>query len=897
MTTLRTTNLGCGLCLGGTALGFIGLIGWLTGSETLTMIAPGQPLMMPNTAVALLLLGAVGVLRGYRPPAVSLRSLSALMAIIVLAVGLVTLAEYAVDLPFSIDQLLFRIEAGPYPGRPSPPTALALVLLALATLLWDWRPSDRVPPAEGLILFAGLIAFTAILGQVFGVGALYRFIRTPIVGVAVHTALGLLLISVGLLLERPGSRIARIASSPNPGDMMLRRLALAFVLMAVSIGFAGALLSEILGSENAAVIAAILTVIGIVLGLSLLAITARQLNHAHEALARSQTRTRELVEHASDGIFIADLDGRYVEVNEAGCRMLGYDHGELIGKTIIDLIPPEDEERLWQDRERFLQGATNVGEWMLLKKDGTYLTVEVSAKILADGRWQGIVRDISERKRAEKALRQAQERLDLALRGAALATWDWNVATGEVIFNQRWAELRGYHPQEISPRVDSWSKGIHPDDWPTVQNRVQGCFEGRDTEFECEYRVAIKSGEWIWVLDRGKVFERDEQGRPTRMVGIELDVTARKRAEEALRLSEAKFSGIVSISADAIISIDEDQKITLFNEGAEKIFGWSNAEVIGRPLSMLIPGRFRAVHARHVETFAAEAGTARRMGACGAAIFGVRKNGKEFPADAAISAFVVGGRRILTVDLRDITELKEAEAAAKRATQARDDLLGIVAHDLRNPLAAIASLASVLKMREAEGEIAEEISTAANRMNRLIGDLLDVTRMEAGHLSLKQERLPAAEVIADAMEGQAPLTSSASLELRLETAPELPDVWADRDRLLQVFENLIGNAIKFTKPGGRITLGAIVRQAEVIFSVSDTGCGIAETHLPHVFDRFWQAPGTERGGMGFGLAIVKGIVEAHGGRIWVQSAPGQGSTFFFTIPTTAEQTAARHAAQ
>ena len=169
--------------------------------------------------------------------------------------------------------------------------------------------------------------------------------------------------------------------------------------------------------------------------------------------------------------------------------------------------------------------------------------------------------------------------------------------------------------------------------------------------------------------------------------------------------------------------------------------------------------------------------------------------------------------------------------------------------------------------------------------------------MEAGHLSLKQERLPAAEIITDALEGQRPLAASASLELRLETAPELPDTWADRDRLRQVFENLIGNAIKFTKPGGRIALGATVQEGEVTFSVSDTGRGIASTHLPHVFDRFWQAPGTERRGIGFGLAIVKSIVEAHGGRVWIQSVLGQGSTVFFTIPTAAAQTAASHAAQ
>jgi signal transduction histidine kinase len=269
----------------------------------------------------------------------------------------------------------------------------------------------------------------------------------------------------------------------------------------------------------------------------------------------------------------------------------------------------------------------------------------------------------------------------------------------------------------------------------------------------------------------------------------------------------------------------------------------------------------------------------------------VRKNGEEFPADAAISGIVIDGKKILTVAVRDITELKEAEAVAKRATQARDDILGVVAHDLRNPLGAVTTLAQVLRMQGLEAEIGNEITDAADRMNRLIGDLLDVTRIEAGQLYLKRQRLPALEVITDALKGQTPLASLASLELRLEAAPELPDIWADRNRILQVFENLIGNAIKFTKPGGRITLGATARAGEVLFSVSDTGRGIASTHLPHLFDRFWQAPGVERRGIGFGLAIVKGLVDAHRGRVWVQSSPGHGSIFFFTIPTTAVQTA------
>jgi signal transduction histidine kinase len=232
---------------------------------------------------------------------------------------------------------------------------------------------------------------------------------------------------------------------------------------------------------------------------------------------------------------------------------------------------------------------------------------------------------------------------------------------------------------------------------------------------------------------------------------------------------------------------------------------------------------------------------------------------------------------------------------AKRAIKARDDILGIVAHDLRNPLAAISALGTVLRLRDTKREIGEEIGeeigNAVNRMNRLIQDLLDVTGIEAGHLSLRLARLDAAKVATDSVVPQTPLVASASLELRLDMAPNLPDIWADHDRLLQVFDNLIGNAIKFTKPHGQITLAAAAHAGEVLFSVADTGRGIATAHLPYVFDRFWQGSRDKRRGAGLGLAIVKGIVEAHGGRIWVQSTPGHGSTFFFTIPTATSQAA------
>ena len=227
--------------------------------------------------------------------------------------------------------------------------------------------------------------------------------------------------------------------------------------------------------------------------------------------------------------------------------------------------------------------------------------------------------------------------------------------------------------------------------------------------------------------------------------------------------------------------------------------------------------------------------------------------------------------------------------ASVHATQLRDQVLGVVAHDLRNPLSTILTQLWAVRPHTGEPERrsvkpAQVIERAAKRMNRLIQDLLDVAVIESGQLAIERARLSAAGLVVDVADMQRSLASSSSLELRIESDSNVPEVWGDRNRLLQVFENLIGNAIKFTKAGGCITVGATSRDHQVVFRVADTGSGIAPENLPRVFDRFWQATRTDRQGAGLGLPITKGIVEAHGGRIWVESTPNRGTTFFFTIP-------------
>jgi PAS domain S-box-containing protein len=232
---------------------------------------------------------------------------------------------------------------------------------------------------------------------------------------------------------------------------------------------------------------------------------------------------------------------------------------------------------------------------------------------------------------------------------------------------------------------------------------------------------------------------------------------------------------------------------------------------------------------------------------------------------------------------------------AQQATRARDDVLAVVAHDLRNPLNTVTMAVSLMlettpPERVEERRQVEIVRRAADRMNRMIQDLLDVKRMESGRLTTDLRPELPATLINDTIDMLRPLATGSTIRLEADIEDNLPPVLADAARVQQVLSNLVGNAIKFTPRSGRITVCAEHIDGEVRFGVIDTGPGIPAEQLPHIFGRFWQAKTSDRRGIGLGLAIAKGIVEAHNGRIWVESHVGLGSTFYFTLPAATEKT-------
>jgi signal transduction histidine kinase len=230
---------------------------------------------------------------------------------------------------------------------------------------------------------------------------------------------------------------------------------------------------------------------------------------------------------------------------------------------------------------------------------------------------------------------------------------------------------------------------------------------------------------------------------------------------------------------------------------------------------------------------------------------------------------------------------------AQEAVRARDEVLRIVSHDLRNPISTIQMGASLL-LEDAPadliagpfGRTLRSMRNATESAERMIRDLLDVARIEAGQLAIEPAPERIGPLLQEAVERHRYLAEDRGIELVCRAGDALPVVVADRHRVLQILGNLLGNALKFTPPGGRVEVGAAAAEQEVRCFVADTGPGIPEDQLPHVFDRFWQARRADRRGLGLGLAIVRGLVEAHGGRVWIESEPGRGSLVQFTLPTS-----------
>ena len=671
------------------------------------------------------------------------------------------------------------------------------------------------------------------------------------------------------------------------------------------------------------------------------ATAAAQIQQRREHGARApssspqERRFRELIEHSSVGTCLVEGD-RITYANPKWFEILGYAPGDAaVLPDPLDLVAEEDRERLTEIvrlRHRGLLDEAR-SEFTALRADGTRVYLESHWTAIGDGdALLGTILDVSQRREAEAALRQSEERYRLVARATNEVIWDLDVSTGRTTWSELGARTFRFAPGELGSEIRWHYDHVHPADRERVVRGIQAAIDGTEHAWSDEYRFLRGDGSYATVLDRGFVV-RDERRVPVRMIGSMMDITERKRAEESQRFL-ARVSATMDASLDyeatlvniaraavpdladyclidelaedgglrrvATAHVDPERESMLLR--AERVAPDADLDrhpvlrVVRTGSPVLVPVFDEAEQDRIGLSEAHRAGL-RTLGLCSYIVLPLNTRGRTLGAMTLAAA--ESGRRYTAADLVLAEELARRAAQAmdnarlyreaRAAVRAREEVLAVVSHDLRNPLGSITLGASLLlemgpEWRRDDTDTPQRILRAASRMEVLIRDLLDASKMDSGHFVVEPSSQNSGELVREAVEAARPAAAEANIVLEADLPDDLPPVHADGDRVLQVFSNLIGNALKFTPEDGTVTVAAEPEGGTVRFSVSDTGPGIAPEQLLHLFDRFWQGRSADRRGAGLGLAIARGIVEAHGGQIRAESKPGEGSTFVFTLP-------------
>ncbi len=535
----------------------------------------------------------------------------------------------------------------------------------------------------------------------------------------------------------------------------------------------------------------------------------------------------------------------------------------------------------------------------------------------------------------------AEERVRLAVEATELGTWDWHLRSDSLEWSEQARLIFGLDPLQ-APERDAVRACVHPDDLPLVDRAVdQARDPSGDGRFAIEYRIFRADDRALrWLSARGRV-RFDAQRRALRMVGTVLDVTERKQSEEGQRfLSEASdtlASGLDShaaleqITRLAVPRLADWCTVALVTGGAIHTVAVAHVDPQKVALARSLDERFPADPSLPVgvaavlksarpalvadvsdealrtavpsnEQLAAlrELGVRSYLGVpliardqvLGAISFVMAGSGRRYGARDLEVAQHLARRAALAIDNARLYE------EARHATRLREQVMAVVSHDLKSPLGAIQLAATALETRLPDGARAprpaelerqrrqlEVIRRATRRMDHLIRDLLDVAGIQAGRLVIDARPEPIGEVVEEALAGQRPLAAERTVRLEAELGAGDTVVRADRARVLQVLDNLIGNALKFCRPGDRVTVATTLGARDVVVAVRDTGPGITEADREHIFDAYWSGARHGKHGTGLGLAISRGLVEAHGGRLWVESELGAGSAFYFTLPT------------
>ncbi len=591
--------------------------------------------------------------------------------------------------------------------------------------------------------------------------------------------------------------------------------------------------------------------------------------------------------------------------------------------------PREGEPALLLLRMQERGASTN--RFRLLNEQVDRLSAEVRRRQRAE-------RELEQRARQLEEITARLERnralLEESQRSACVGSWEWDVGTGALTWSEELYRIYGLDPAAGEITFDRFQSLIHPEDQDRVREIIAGAIESGEP-FSFEHRIVRPDGAIRTLHGRGRGITTPD-GRVTRMLGSGQDITGRKREEERAhflaeaghllttsldyqetlrRVAELAVPHIADWAAVDVIHDGEIRRLAVAHPDPAKLAiveeiarRWPEDSqkpgVITRvqrtgeaillpeiPGSILEESAQSEEHLRMLKELRLRSGMIVPLEArdqiLGSITFIASDSGRTFGEPDLNLARELADRAALAVDNARLYQ------ESQQASRARDDLMAIVSHDLRSPLNAVLAGASLLldvplSQEKRERQYAS-IKRSAERMERLTRDLLDITRIESGHLKVEPRSEDVRSLVAEALEAATFAAGRTGVFLSAEVPDNLPPARADHARVLQVLDNLLSNAIRHTPEGGRVTAAVDSLRDTLRFRVSDTGGGIPDELRDHVFDRYWQGEHADHGGAGLGLPIAKGIVDAHGGRIWLQTTPGHGTTFYFTLPIATGQ--------
>ncbi|MCP3104303.1 PAS domain S-box protein [Myxococcus sp. K15C18031901] len=934
------------------------LLGWGLGAWRLVQVVslPGAGMMMPNTALGLLC-AATGLrlLQDEEAPRAARRRVGRGLAIAVLLLGVFTLAEYLIPADLGIDRFLFadtvRRLAPKTPGRPSPLTSVCFVLTGTALLLLHVQTRRGWHPARPVALLQAILAAQALISYVYleeprlgppqvGSHAL------PYYPVAIHTALLFLLLALGILAVHPRHGIIGVLLRDDAGGLTARRLLPATVLLPLIV-WGLHLLSERHGLWGLPFNTSVFALITVAVFLAILARNANALSgldvrqrSSERSLRVSEARFASIINHAADAIITIDSAQHITLYNTTAERVFGYTRDEALGRPLDELLPyglksleaDGDTPVVTEGRQPLVGRRRNGEEFPAEATIAQFQTDEAVQRTV-------ILRDISARVRAEEVLRDREELFRAAFEHAPIGLSLVDLDGRFLTVNEALCAMLGYSRAELLQRT--FQDITYPEDLATDLEHVRELLRGQRGTYQMEKRYFHKQGPLVTVQLTASLV-RGARGEPLYFISQLQDITEQKFVEESRRLlAEAGPSLASSLDphttlltvSQLVVPSMADFCITAMLDPHGRLIaqtsrasapekrhmlaqmlqeyplvpfsqGHMAAQVFETGQPVLLPDipeallRQNAEDARHESLLHQLAPRSciivplsARGRTVGILILVASESGRRYGKRELRLAEDLALRAGLAIDNANL------HAKSEQATHLRDEVLRIVAHDLRSPLNIISLSAGTLLKRPAtergnDPRPLEAIQKAVTRATHLIEDLLDVARLQGGHLSVERRPESTYALFREAYELHRALAEANQVHLHLDVPLDLPAVFVDRDRVLQLLSNLVGNALKFTPTGGAITLRAEPGGDVVRCSVSDTGSGIPEDDLRHLFEPFWQAR-KGREGAGLGLTIVKGITEAHGGRVWVESRPGVGSTFFFSLPVFQDATTSR----